>query len=254
MRRVATLIFILTIVSGCGRKGPLIYPEMTAPAAPTAVSARQTGQAIQLSIDLPQKDQAGRKLANLAGVSILRRAAPMGQSPDCSACMEGFSLFRKLYLDLPLSESGVQRFGSQLVLRDEKVRESEEYSYTVTPFTKDSQDGLPSRPITTGMVVPPSAPMVRAEPHPTEIRLVFSSTPQINGVFVGYNLYRTQKGDVLPFLPLTNEPIAGNSFVDVGLVRSQMYVYAARTVIRLPTGKLVESELSGEVEARLTNE
>lgn len=254
MLRLVGLFIVLLFMAGCGKKGPLIYPEMTAPALPTAVTVRQAGQSLRLSIGLPQKDQAGRGLGNLGGVTISKRSAPIGQSPACSACTEGFVLFKKMFLDLPLPETAAQRIGSQLLLLDGDVRLGEEYSYTVTPFTKDAQEGLTSPPVMIGMVSPPPAPKLKAVSQPTEIRLAFSSTPPLNGVFVGYNLYRAQKGEALPFLPLNKELITGTSFVDIGMDRNLSYVYAARTVVRLPAGTLVESELSGEVAAQLTNE
>lgn len=254
MRRFAGLLFMLMALSGCGKKGALIYPEMTAPAVPTAVTARQAGQAIRLSMMLPQKDQAGRGLGNLDGVTIFKRAATIGQAPPCTACTEGFVLFRKLYLDLPLAESGAQRFGSQLLLQDSDVKVGGEYSYTVTAFTKDSQDGLTSAAVTAGMFPPPSPPKLKAESQPTEIRISFSGTPPSNGTLLGYNLYRAPAGEALPYLPLNMSPISGTVYVDIGLDRRLSYIYAARTVVRLPTGALVESELSNEVGARLTNE
>jgi predicted small lipoprotein YifL len=254
MRTFAALFFILMVLSGCGRKGHLIYPELTAPAAPTTVIVRQAGQAVRLSMVLPAKDQAGRRLGNLGGVTVFKRAGTMAQGPICSACTEGFTLFRKLYLDVLLPESGVQRFGSQLMLLDSDVRIGGEYSYTVTPFTKDYQDGLTSPPVTAGMVPPPSPPKLKAESLPTEIRLTFSSTLPLTGKFMGYNLYRAQKGELLPFAPLVKEPIRATSFVDIGLDRNLNYVYAARTVVQMPGGNLVESDLSSEVAAQLTNE
>lgn len=254
MQKFAGLLALLVILFGCGKKGSLIYPELTAPAAPSAVTVRQAGQALRLSFVLPGKDQAGRGVAELGGVTILKRAAAMGQDPACPACTEGFVLFKKLYLELPPAEMGAQRFGSRLLLLDGDVRVGGEYSYTVAAFTKDAQDGLASPPATAGMVAPPLPPELKAESLPTEIRLSFAGAPPPQGVLVGYNLYRAPQGDPLPFLPLNREPIAGTGFVDIGLDRNLGYNYAARTVVHMPNGVLVESELSNQVGARLTNE
>jgi len=254
MQRYIGLFFIFVMLVGCGKKGPLIYPEMTAPAAPVPVTARQAGQSVRISIALPQKDQAGRGLANLGGISVFKRGVPLGQGPGCPACTEGFVLFRKLYLDLPPVESMQQRFGSLLVLMDSEVRIGEEYSYTVTPFTRDSQEGLSSPQVSAAMVPPPQPPKLKALSQPTEVRLTFDSLAPQKGTLVGYNLYRAQKGETLPFLPLNKELVTGKSYVDTGLDRNLNYIYAARAVVRLPTGTLVESDLSNEESAHLTDE
>jgi predicted small lipoprotein YifL len=257
MRTFASIFFIALIMTmtACGKKGPLIYPDMLIPAPPTAVVARQAGQAIKLSFVLPQDDLAGRKLKNLGGVTIFKRASIAGQGPSCNACTEDFVLFRSLYLDQTSLERGVQRFGSMIVLLDSDVRIGDEYSYMVKPFTKDDGDGQASRPVTTAMVTPPQAPELKAAPDPIEIQLFFSGAPAAGkGTFVGYNLYRAPKGEVLPYVPLNKEPITGESFVDSGLDRTLSYVYAARTVVKTPAGVLVESELSNHVVSGRTDE
>jgi predicted small lipoprotein YifL len=254
MRTFASILFVTLIMTACGKKGPLIYPDMLIPAPPTAVIARQTGQAMKLSFVVTQKDRGGRDLKNLGGVTIFKRTAIAGQKPGCNACTEDFALFRKLYLEPAPLERGVQRFGSMILLLDSEVKVGEEYSYIVKPFTKDSVDGQASAPVTAAMVTPPQAPHLNAVPDPIEIQLNFSSSPAVKGIFVGYNLYRAPKGEVLPYVPLNKEPITGMSFVDSGLDRTLSYVYAARTVVKMPTGVLVESELSDEVVTRLTDE
>jgi len=257
MRTFAGIVFVTLILSmtACGKKGPLIYPDMLIPASPTAVVARQAGQAVKLSFVLPQSDRAGRSLKNLEGVTIYKRATIAGQGPSCNACTEDFALFRKLYLEPSPLERGVQRFGSMIVLLDSDVKVGDEYSYIVKPFTKDDGDGQASLPVTTAMVAPLQAPELKAVPDPIEIQLFFSGGPAAGkGAFVGYNLYRAPKGEVLPYVPLNKEPITGESFVDSGLERTVSYVYAARTVVRMPGGALVESELSNQVESQRTNE
>ena len=255
MRMFASILFVTLIMTACGKKGPLIYPDMLIPASPTSVIARQTGQVMKISFVVPQKDRSGRDIKNIGGVAILKRASIAGQGPGCGACTEDFALFRKLYLEPVPLERGVQRFGGMILLLDSEVKVGEEYSYIVKPFTKDSVDGQASVPIKVAMVSYPRAPRLIAAPDPIEVQLIFDSAPaEGKGIFVGYNLYRAPKGAVLPYVPLNKEPITGKSFVDSGLDRTLSYVYAARTVVKMPGGLLVESELSDEVLTRLTDE
>ena len=254
MRTLAGLLLVTLFISACGRKGPLIYPDMLAPAAPTSVTARQAGQAMKLSFVLPQKDRAGHGLKNLAGVTIFKRSATMSQGPECKACSEDYALFKKLYLDIPLTDSSVQRYGNQIVLLDSDVRGGDEYSYTVTTFTKVALEGQTSLPVTTGMFPPPLAPSLKVVSEPTEVQLTFSGSSPEKGTFLGYNIYRALKGEAMPFQPLNKEPLNAKSYVDIGIARNTSYVYVARTVVRMPGGELVESEPSNEVVAQLANE
>lgn len=254
MRIVASLLLVALIMAGCGKKGALIYPDMLVPASPTAVSVRQTGQALKLSFAVTRKDRAGRSLKNLGGVAILKRTSIAGQGPTCNACTEDYVLFKKLYLEPAPLERGVQRSGDMIVLLDGDVKIGDEYSYIFKPFTQDAVDGQASTPVTAAMVAPPQAPKLTAVPDPIEIQLLFEGIPEGKGTFVGYNLYRALKGGELPYVPLNKEPIAGKSYVDSGIDRTVTYVYVARAVVKLPGGALVESELSNVVETRVTNE
>ena len=255
MRILAGLLLATTLcISACGKKGPLIYPDMLTPVPATAVTVHQTGRVMKLSFVLPQKDRAGRGLNNLAGVMIFKRASTTGQAPGCNACTADFILFRKMFLDLPLSDSAVQRYGNRIVLLDSDVRIGDDYTYTVTPFTQDAMEGQASLPAKAAMVQPPSPPMLKARAEPTEIQIAFSSPLPPQGKFVGYNLFRSVKGEEWPLVPINREPLAGKTYIDIGLGRYTSYAYAARTVVMMPNGELVESELSSEVVAQLANE
>src|SRR6266571_5289579 len=99
--RFLLIAIVLLLGSGCGKKGPLLYPDMLVPAAVSALTASQSGATVKISFDLPGKDLAGRPLRDLAGVTVFKRVESSVQQPDCPACTDDFRLFRKLYLDLP---------------------------------------------------------------------------------------------------------------------------------------------------------
>jgi predicted small lipoprotein YifL len=251
MRRLALWLFITLTITACGKKGPLIYPDMLVPAAPANVSALQSGSNIRLSFTLPTKDRASRPLTDLAGVKIFKRDLLAGQDPVCSACISDFSLFKKWFADIPMPE--VQRSGNRIVLVDGNVSVGRRYTYKINAFTRDDIDGATSTQVTTDMVVPPLPPVLRAGSQPTEINLEFTGLP-LEGTFVGYSLYRTVKGEPFSQLPHILTLIKENSFTDMGLERGTTYTYAARTVVQLASGARVESGLSEGVEARLKDD
>lgn len=252
MRSPACLLFIALAVTACGKKGPLLYPDMLVPAAPSDVSVQQSGSSMKLSFVLPSKDQAGRNFSDLSGVKIIRKDEAAGQIPGCSSCTTDFSPFRKLNLDLLPPDT--RRYGSLLVLIDADVHTGRAYSYRVAAVTKDNQEGALSAPVAAVMTLPPLPPVLQVISQPTEIQLEFSGLPPVEGVIAGYNVYRVLKGEAFPFQPLNRELLSSNRFTDVGLERGTSYSYGVRTVVRLPSGGRVESGLSNVVEGRLKDD
>jgi predicted small lipoprotein YifL len=252
MRTFACLLFIAATITACGKKGPLIYPDLLLPSAPSAVSAQQSGTSLKLSFVLPTKDLAGRNFAGISGVTIIKRDEPSGQNSGCSNCTTDFAPFRKLNLE-PLSHN-TQRYGNLLVLLDGDVQVGRKYTYRVSVVSGDNQEGALSAPVMADLAAAPLPPALQVTSQPTEIELEFVGLPPCEGTISGYNVYRSLKGEQLPFLPLNREPLAGNRSTDTGLERGTPYSYAVRTVVRLPSGASVESSLSNVVEGRLKDD
>lgn len=252
MRSLFLLFVIVLLTPACGKKGALIYPDMLVPAAPTSVTVRQVGPSMRLAFTLPDKDKAGLALTDLAGAKVLRREAIAGQDAGCSSCASDFRVFKAIYVDH--MDASARRYGHLFMLLDSDVRVGSEYAYKVIAFTKGNVDGEASKPVQAVLVQAPLPPVLQAVSAPTEIKLEFVGLPPLEGVLAGYNLYRWVRGEALPFLALNKEPLANNSFTDTGLERGVTYVYAARMVVRLPKGELVESVLSNEVEAALRDD
>jgi len=254
---VGLLLLFLLIFTGCGKRGALIYPDMLAPESPSGVSARQSGKAVKLSFALSNKNLAGRDLkesGTIEGADVYRRSSLAGQAPECSACREGFTLWRKFYLESLSSDPDAQRYGNTVIFLDGDVKPGEEYSYMVGSFTKDSVNGKLSAPVVVSVADPIDPPVLTAEPGPVEILLHFEGDYADRGTLVGYDIYRTVNGQALPYTPLNRTPLEGDGFTDIGLERDVSYTYAVRAVVRTPDGQLLESGLSDEVVVKLTDE
>jgi len=252
MRMLACLLCVVSALTACGKKGPLIYPDMLVPASPANVSAQQSGSSIKLSFVIPSRDLGGRAIAGVSGITIIRRDEPSGRGAACNSCMSDFAPFRKLNLDL--LPTGVQRYGNLLVLLDGDVQAGRTYTYRLTAVTRDDQEGALSVPVAAEMVTPPLPPVLQVISQPTEIHLEFAGLLPVEGAVSGYNVYRTLKGDAFPLLPLNREPLSDNRFVDAGLERGTVYVYGVRAVVRMPSGSRVEGLLSNEAEGRLKDD
>lgn len=240
------------VAAACGKKGPLIYPDMLVPAAPSAVSAIQSGTAVKYQFVLPGKDRAGRPVSGIAGVKISRRATSTGQMEVCRSCMTDYLLFRTIYLDHLPTET--ERIGGQLILRDSDVSAGNIYSYRGVPFTADLVDGVPSLTADARVDAPLPAPRLKIESFPTELKLSFSSTAQKAGRVLGYNVYRSSGTSPRSFLPLNREPVKADEYVDTGLERGVKYRYSVRALIARGEGNVAESIDSPEVEAVLKEE
>lgn len=253
-RIVRTLIAagMVVLVSACGRKGALIYPDMMVPAAPATVTALQSGTAVKLRFTLPDKDRAGRALNDLAGVRISKRTIVTDQKEVCRSCLADFMLFQTIYLDrVPLT---TQRFGSVLVVLDGDVNAGNSYSYRVVPFTTASIDGAAFVTADVRVTRPLPAPVLKIESFPTEVRLHITSQSLMAGHVLGYNLYRWPVAGIRPYQPLTKEPLLDNEYVDAGLERGVKYRYAARMVISTEAGGIAESTESLEGEGMLKDD
>ncbi|GFE60018.1 fibronectin type III domain-containing protein [Geobacter sp. AOG2] len=249
--RFLLLFVVVSLVAGCGKKGPLLYPDMLVPAAVSGLTASQSGSSVKLAFVLPDKDLAGRSLRDLAGVSIFKRVESSLQQPDCPACTDDFHLFRKLYLDLP---DAAQVYGNKVVLLDSETPRDTAYSYYVVPFARDNSVGPSSAPVRVRVTRSPLPPVLQVLPAPTEIKLEFVALAPEEGTLVGYNVYRGAKGELMPYLPLNKEPLAETVYVDSGLERKMVYRYVVRAVVRMPWGGIAESVASNEEEGALKEE
>lgn len=250
--RSALVVCLSLLSTACGRKGPLIYPDMLVPAAPAAVTAQLSGSAVKLQFELPDKDRGGRPVKGLAGVKISRRATETDLRDLCRSCMADYILFQTLYLDhLPVA---TQRFGNRVVLFDSDVSAGNSYSYSVVPFTRDGIDGASSPIVDVRVTAPQPAPVLKAESYPTEVRVHFSLQPRVTGQLIGYNLYRSSGTTPQPYQPLNREPLKGNEYVDTVLERGVKYHYTARSLMVLESGGITESAASQEVEGMLRDD
>lgn len=237
------------MAAACGRKGPLLYPDMLVPAAPAAVTAQQSGSAVKIQFALPDRDRGGRPVQGIAGVKISRKAAETGQMDVCRSCMTDYRLLHMLYLDhLPYT---TQRFGNRLVVLDGDVIAGNSYSYSIVPFTADGVDGAASSTAEVRVAASVPAPVLKIESHPTELKLQISVPPLIAARMLGYNLYRTTGATARNYLPLNSGPLHGNEYVDRAVERGVRYRYAARTLIVRTSGDIAESAESNEVEGML---
>jgi len=252
--RSALVVGFSLMATACGKKGPLIYPDMLVPAAPSAVTVLQSGAAVKISFAIPGRDRAGRPVHDVAGVKISRKAAEAGQKKQCRSCMSDYSAFRTLYLDrLP---TNTERSGSVLLLLDGDVSEGYSYSYSLVPFTAGGVEGAAATTAAVLVATPLPAPLLKIESLPTELRLQAAPAPlaMVSGELLGYNLYRWSTVNARSYLPLNREPLKSGDYVDSGLERGVLYSYSARVLYKRSSGDVAESAESNVVTGKLADD
>ncbi len=246
------LFLLLLPAGGCGKRGTLIYPDMLLPAPPSKFSAIQSGNSVKISFFIPGHDRAGRKMKEIAGVRVVRLESPEGASQVCGNC-GGFTLIRTVYPDIP--DEAVQLYGSRAIFMDGNVTGEREYLYKGVAFTKEGVEGEYSPVFKVHAREPLPPPALVVSPTPAEFRLEFSYTSAFEGKLLGYNIYRREKrDDAMPLRPLNPSPFTGGAFLDRGMDRRFTYIYSVRGVMLLPSGEMMESLPSKEVEAVLQDE
>ncbi|MCE1227056.1 MAG: hypothetical protein LWW87_11300 [Geobacteraceae bacterium] len=227
------------LMSGCGKKGPLIYPDMLIAQPPQQLKVEQSGSALRLSFELPDKDRSGRKLEDLEAVLLGRRVY---QENGCVSCQDQYQTLQKID---PAFPAPAQRQGNRIVVMDTDVRTGERYQYRLQTVQKG---GITGSAITTAMVKLLAAP----EPPELKARSVFggfialdiNASVQHDVTVAGYTIYRAEGAGLLaPLTTLTAAP----HYEDQAVQRGVVYHYAASVMLKRADGMLAESEPSAAV-------
>ena len=245
-RSAVLLITALLISAGCGKKGPLLYPDMLVAQPPQQLKLEQNGSTLRLSFDLPDKDLSGRKLEDLEAVLIGRRVY---QENDCVSCQDQYQTLQKLDPTFP---APAQRQGNRIILVDTDVRNGERYQYRLQTVQKG---GIAGKATTTAMVkllAAPKTPQLKARSaFGGFIVLDINSVIQQNATLVGYTIYRAEGAGAL--VPVTTL-IGVTHYEDQAVQRGVAYRYAASVVVKRADGMLSESELSATVDVSIADD
>jgi len=241
----AIALFTLLAVAGCGKKGPLVYPDMLLPTPPQAVMLDQSGPFLRISFDLPQKDRSGNKLTeSLESIILLRKVV---DSQSCGSCLDNYQLMARID---PQHPAPAIRHGSRIVWIDKDVLPGEQrYQYRIKVVQKDGEAGSFADTIPAAVGVPPAAPVVKARPVFGGMIVVdISSELPAGTALVGYQIYRASSGD--PELTPLGGLVRDLPYTDQTVQLGMTYRYAATQVVRPLSGNGVqrESDLSAIVE------
>lgn len=238
----------LLISSGCGKKGPLIYPDMLIAQPPGNLVLMQSGSSLRLSFDLPDKDLSGRKLDDLEALLIARRVY---RGSDSVSCQDPFIDLYRINL---AGSSAVDRLGNHISWVDTDTRKGERYQYQLKTIQKGEMNG---KAVSTGIAAvlsPPPTPVLKARSiFGGAIRIDLSGSSQSENSTVSYLLYRSEaNSDQHQFLVAL--PSGNSSYEDQAVQRGIVYHYAARMSVKRADGVVAESEPSAPVSVSVADD
>lgn len=242
LRRTGLLLMAaLLLISGCGKKGPMLYPDMLIAKPPQQVVIEQSGTALRLSFDLPVSDQAGRKLEDLEAVQIARRVY---QDNDSVNCLDQFVELQKINLAFP---APAQRMGNRIIWVDNDVRRGERYQYSLKTLQKGGVAGGVATSLPARILPLPPPPAIKAHAVFGGLIIVeFGGKPLQETSLAGYRLYRAN-GMTAPIQLLESLSAGAVRYEDQAVQHGVVYRYAARMLVKRVDGVIAESELSEPV-------
>jgi hypothetical protein len=241
--RGAGLLLVSTLLfsAGCGKKGPLIYPDMLIAQPPRNLILMQSGLSLRISFDLPDKDLSGRKLDDLEALLIARRVYSGSTSVSCQ------DPFIDLYRINLAGPSAADRQGNHISWVDTDTRKGERYQYQLKTIQKGEMNGKAVSTAIAAVFTPPFPPVLKVHSiFGGAIRIDLSGASQADTSFVSYLLYRSEGGSGQPQL-LAVLPTGSSSYEDQAVQRGTVYHYVARMSVKRPDGIVAESELSAPV-------
>jgi len=118
---------LLAVFGGCGRKNPVLPPELVAPQAITNLSARSAAKGIRLSWSRPVKYVGGSQMEDLAGFVVLRTIQETTAQSDT---------FKQVAL-VTVEDRDRFRRAKKFSHLDNEVDSNVQYRYQVLAFTLD---------------------------------------------------------------------------------------------------------------------
>jgi len=247
MRAALVLLCIVSLlVTGCGKKGPLIPPEASVPAPIDSLAVEQKEDRFFVSWVAPTKDAVGRKLSDLAGFRVYRREV-LPPTEDCEECPTAYRLVKTVDLDYP---EGVKIYDNRYVFAESDLENGKTYQYKVLSFKKDGSESGISNKIRRKKVATPPAPRLKAISTPTGVTLEWEPGQTPGADSAGYNLYRRRGSDIGTIVILTPVPVKERRYDDLRLEQGVAYVYTVREVANA-AGQLVEGAVSNEASGSL---
>jgi predicted small lipoprotein YifL len=236
---LTTGFLLITMITACGKKGPVRPKLATLPSAPQEVTLQQQGNLFVLGWSIPSKNQDGSNADDLTGFRIKRLTYDV--TDGCPTCREPLDEVAELDLSYPAPG---QRIGNRIYWRDLDIRIGSGYSYAIAPLTVGDVEGPAAAVHRAAQPPPPSPTALQVEAGEAQAAVQWIAPALSSGMeLVGYNLYRRQAKRPFPIVPVNAKPLQATHLLDRGLDNGRAYEYRVSALVRIGD-QLLESMAS----------
>jgi len=227
---LVSFLALLTLLSGCGKKGRPLPPEPRGPLPPTAVRARQLGERILVDFVVPGPRGANPNQtpvrAELVRVVYGSTVEPQAD-PDA---------FRRRGVTVAAHDALPLESGQTLQLSDNDLGSLEDSGMGSTlryGVRVLDRRGRPSALVVARDLVPiafgPAAIGLTGRATSEGVRLSWTEPPGEGGY--QYNLYRQEVGGPASRQPINSQPITGTEYRDQNVTTDSQYRYEIRVAL-----------------------
>jgi len=228
-KTILSLLLILALLWGCGKKMRPFSPDTALPGPVREFRLAQEGNSLVLSWLLPRENLLGQPLTQMQGCRVFR-AEVKGVQPAPPPPSE-YALAAEIDLAYP-KVGEVQ--GEQVVYRDLALLPDRRYYYRVAAYDQEGYLGAWSKVLSHAWGWLPRAPReLQAVPGDKLVALSWSPVTQLTdgsplSDLAGYRLYRRSgKG---AWLRVTPSPVPGSQFQDLAVLNDVEYTYKVRAL------------------------
>ena len=232
--RLALVLTLITMVVGCGKKGPVRPKLGTLPQAPAAVALQQQGRLFVLSWAIPKQNQDGSAVEDLRDFRVRRLV--YDAADGCPTCRDPQAVVAEIDLRHP---EPAQQIGGRLYWRDVDIQPGRGYRYAIVPRTVGGTEA-PAATAHLG-ALPPLPPPTHLTVEAGDAQVALQWQPAAlptEAELLGYNLYRRHAERVFPILPVNRKPLQETRLLDRGLVNGQAYEYRVSALVRIGEQRL----------------
>jgi predicted small lipoprotein YifL len=241
------LIFVLLvmILSGCGKRGPLIPPEAQVPAAVSDLSVRQQGSVVTVSWSAPTKSVGGKPLDGIALYRVYRREV-LPPAEDCEGCPGQYRLVKTVD---PAYLEDVSRSGNSFSYTESVPSDNRTWQYRVVAVDRGGSESALSKPVRFSALPAPSPPLLTAVSGIEGIRLSWAPVPPQEGKAVAFVLSRKKKGEK-EFARIATLPGEETTYLDQRVELQAPFRYVVQSVVEARGFRAV-SDPSEEAEGKI---
>lgn len=247
----ATAVLTVLGASGCGRKGPPVYPELRLPQPVTDLLGTVREGGIELSWALPRRRVDSTPLRDATVARVYRAEDAGAGEPKAALLVRNRVAGYTEIATIPLVETPLVE--GRLRYRDTSgLGYGRRYTYVVLTEDRQGRMSAPSNRVSLAFVAAPEAPRaLRAEAGEQQARLSWQApTQRTDGSPVSdpleYEVLRAGSPDG-PLAPVGRTAPGVTTFTDPRLENDRAYSYAVRAISSASGGTTL-----GEPSARVT--